>query len=607
VHAARPSERMKLPAVRGRFFARNLLLMCAVASAFCCIAYAENPDDETGSDTAELAAELKPTQPNGVAVEIDGRPILTVYASIAGISPEERVENIKDRILRVAKTKTIPIEDIRAEDRVAWSEVLAGSELIMAITENDAKAAGHQRHQLALEDAELIRRTVASYRQEHTLRALLQGLLLSFIATVCLVLGLWLVLRIRRVIRRRVELWIQTTKQTSPPDSGRSRIANYVVVPLIGTGSIVAIFAILSLLHVYVTLVLRFFPSTRYTSIRINRWTSAEIFGLWHAFWNYLPNLVLVIVIAIAARYLIRLNRLVFSEIQEGRLTLHGFYPDWGPPTAKLVRLLILAGTAVVMFPYLPGSTSPAFRGISVFVGVLLSLGSTSAVAHGVAGTILTYMRSFTVGDFVRIGDTVGQVVEKNLLVTRVRTQKNEIVTIPNGSVLGGVVVNYTLEARKNGVIFHTTVSIGYDAPWKRVHELLVAAAHSTKDVLETPAPFVLQSSLDDFYVSYELNVFTLHPEQMLRIHSDLCQNIQDTFNEAGVEINSPHYASIRDGNRIAIPAEYVSAGYETPAFGIRERPAVQNEPRAAAMPNTAHSNSLGENRTFEARHRPNT
>jgi len=586
------SEKTKARSVRGAFFARNLLLACAAACTLCCFAYAQNPDQETGSDAAALAAELEPSQPNGVAVEIDGRPILNVYASVAGISPEERAESIEDRIIRIAKTKSIPVEAIHADDRIAWSEVLVGSELIMAITENDAKAAGHQRHQLALENAELIRRTVATYRHEHTLRAMLLGLLWSFLATVALVLGLWLVFRIRRTVRRRLEIWIQATKETSSVDSVRSRIANYVVVPLFGTGAILVIFAILSLLQVYATLMLRFFPSTRYTSIRINRWTSSEIVGLLRAIWDYLPSLILVIVIAIAARYLIRLNRFIFSEIQEGRLTLHGFYPDWGPPTAKLVRLLILAGTAVVMFPYLPGSASPAFRGISVFVGVLLSLGSTSAVAHGVAGTILTYMRSFTVGDFVKIGDTVGEVVEKNLLVTRVRTQKEEIVTIPNGTVLGGVVVNYSLEAHKNGVIFHITVSIGYDAPWKKVHELLVAAALCTKDVVENPAPFVLQSSLDDFYVSYELNVFTLHPEKMQRIYSDLCQNIQDKFNEAGVEINSPHYTSIRDGNRIAIPSEYIPASYQEPAFGIRERPSVLKGPRAVAGSNAPTSNS---------------
>src|SRR4029077_2251780 len=142
---------------------------------------------------------------------------------------------------------------------------------------------------------------------------------------------------------------------------------------------------------------------------------------------------------------------------------------------------------------------------------------------------------------------------------------------IPNGSVLGGVVLNYSAEAHKNGVIFHTTVSIGYNYPWKKVHELLINAALSTHDVLKSPHPFVLQSNLQDFYVLYELNAFTSQPQNMQTIYSDLHQNIQDQFNEAGVEINSPHYTSLRDGNRIAIPDEYIPKSYKEPSFGIRD------------------------------------
>jgi small-conductance mechanosensitive channel len=179
-------------------------------------------------------------------------------------------------------------------------------------------------------------------------------------------------------------------------------------------------------------------------------------------------------------------------------------------------------------------------------------------------------MRSFHVGDFVRIGDTLGEVVERTLLVTRIRTQKKEIVTIPNGSVLGGIVVNYTSEARHRGVIFYTKISIGYSTPWRKVHELLIDAALSTKDVLQSPRPFVLQPNLEDFYVAYELNAFTDHPENMQVIYSDLHQNIQDKFNEAGIEITSPHYTSLRDGNRIAIPEDYIPKDYKEPAFGVR-------------------------------------
>jgi small-conductance mechanosensitive channel len=223
----------------------------------------------------------------------------------------------------------------------------------------------------------------------------------------------------------------------------------------------------------------------------------------------------------------------------------------------------------IVAFPYLPGAKSPAFRGISIFVGVLLSLGSSSAIANAIAGVILTYMRSFLIGDWIQIGDTMGEVVEQNLLVTRLLTPKAEIITIPNSAVMSGSVKNYSTEAKKGGVIFHTTVSIGFDAPWRTVHQLLISAALATEHVLTQPPPFVLQRSLDDFYVTYELNSYTDTPREVLNIFSDLHRNIQDKFNEAGVEICSPHFSALRDANTIAIPQPYIKPDYNAPGFRL--------------------------------------
>lgn len=539
--------------------------------------FADGQTRSSAGRITQLIPESRTEDASGAVVEIDGRSILTVYASVGGVSPEERAESIHQRILELARKRSIPTDVVRAEDRGAWTEILAKDDLLMDVTEADASAVGRSRPQLAAEYAEIIRRTVTTYRREHTLPVLLRGLLFTFLATAGLISVLLLLFRIRRVAKNRLERLVRRTEENLPAQSLRSPMARYFILPLVGTGVLAVTAATVVLLEIYATLVLRLFPSTRYLGFKMHRWTISELAGVGRVIWTYLPNLVIVVIILIAARSLIRLNKYIFEEIHEGTLTLPGFFPDWAKPTAKLVRLLILAATAVVIFPYLPGSNSPAFRGISVFIGVLLSLGSTSAVAHGVAGTILTYMRSFSVGDFVRIGDTVGEVVEKTLLVTRVCTQKNEIVTIPNGSVLGGVVVNYSSEARKRGVIFYTRVTIGYSAPWKRVHELLISAALATRDVLNSPEPFVLQASLNDFYVSYELNAFTNYPEHMQTIYSDLHQNIQDKFNEGGIEINSPHYTSLRDGNRLTIPEQFLSRDY-------REQPFV-HEVRTTAVP----------------------
>lgn len=284
---------------------------------------------------------------------------------------------------------------------------------------------------------------------------------------------------------------------------------------------------------------------------------------------NYLPNLVVIVILLAFAGYLVKFTRLVFQGIEKGRIKIPGFYPEWARITFNLVRILLIAFTVVVVFPYLPGSDSPAFQGVSIFLGVLFSLGSTAAIANMVAGIVLTYMRAFQIGDRVKIADTLGDVVEKNLLVTRLRTPKNVNITIPNSLVLANQIVNFSALEEKEGLVLHTSVTIGYDVPWRKVHELLIAAASETECVESEPAPFVLQTSLDDFYVSYELNAYTTQSLLMPRIYSELHQNIQDKFFEGGVEIMSPHYSAIRDGNAASIPEDYLPKDYNPPPFRV--------------------------------------
>ena len=229
-------------------------------------------------------------------------------------------------------------------------------------------------------------------------------------------------------------------------------------------------------------------------------------------------------------------------------------------PTYKIVWFLTMAFTVVIAYPYLPGSDSPAFRGISLFLGVLFSLGSTSIIANIVAGVILTYMRGFRVGDIVKIGEVTGKVTEVTMLVTRLRTIKNVDVTIPNSVLMGSQVTNYSFAAGEGRLILPTSVTIGYDTPWRQVHALLLLAAERTQNILREPAPFVLQTALDDFYVKYELNVYVAAPNRMPTIISDLHQNIQDAFNEFGVQIMSPHYVLDPKAAKIVEPGDWVRA-----------------------------------------------
>lgn len=310
--------------------------------------------------------------------------------------------------------------------------------------------------------------------------------------------------------------------------------------------------------YIFIPLVLSFFPQTRGIVLTYLYYIIAPISNIFQGLLAFIPNLIIIAFISLLARYLIKFFRMVFTEIRRNNVRLAGFYPEWAEPTYKLLRFLIIILTIVVISPYLPGFGSPAFQGISIFLGVLLSLGSTAAVANIVAGASLIYMRPFKIGDRVKIADTVGDVIEKTLLITRLRTIKNVEVTIPNSMVLGCHIINFSAMAEQMGLILSTTVTIGYDVPWRTVHQLLTDAALSTQDVSEDPPPFVLQTSLNDFSVTYELNAYTKVINRLAKTQSELHQNIQDKFNAAGVEILSPTYSAIRDGNLAALPEEYL-------------------------------------------------
>lgn len=269
---------------------------------------------------------------------------------------------------------------------------------------------------------------------------------------------------------------------------------------------------------------------------------------------DYIPNLFTIVVIWLAIKYMIRLIRYLAREVEAERLKINVFYPDWAMPTYHIVRFLLYAFMIAMIYPYLPGANSGVFQGISVFVGLIVSLGSSTVIANIIAGLVITYMRPYKLGDRIKLNDTTGNVVEKTPLVTRIRTPKNELITIPNSFIMSSHTVNYSSSAREYGLIIHSEVTIGYDAPWRKVHQLLIDAALNTPGVIDDPRPFVLETSLSDWYPVYQINAYTRDADRLPQIYSNLHQNIQDYFNEAGIEIMSPHYMAMRDGNETTIP-----------------------------------------------------
>lgn len=388
--------------------------------------------------------------------------------------------------------------------------------------------------------------------------------------------------RFFRMVVRRIHRWrgsfIKSIKLKNLEVLSEERLAGMIQ----GFVKICRLVALVALAYFYVTVVFSFFDFTKTWAGTLVSYVVGPLWSVIGAFIAYLPSLFFILVIVFVTRFVLKFIRLVFAEVGRGAITVPGFYTDWAEPTYKIVRFLVMAFAAVVIFPYLPGSSSPVFQGISVFLGILLSLGSTSAVANVVAGVVLTYMRPFKIGDRVKIADTTGDVIEKTLLVTRVRTIKNADITIPNSMVLGSHIINFSSSAQEPGLILHTGVTIGYDVEWKTVHRLLLAAAGQTGDLLKEPKPFILQTSLNDFSVTYELNAYTNKPNETARLYSELHANIQDQFNGAGVEILSPHYSAVRDGNKTTVPDQYLPSSYQAPGFRFfpsSSKPDINKEP----------------------------
>jgi small-conductance mechanosensitive channel len=379
---------------------------------------------------------------------------------------------------------------------------------------------------------------------------------LLLIAVTGLVFGvLWIAVgRLSRYLERKTDEWCSTRIEGLKIQ--RQRIMTEEDISRLMHGSIKwirrALKAILIVSSVNVIFV--FFEWSRQVAMTIIERAGMAVERLVIALIAYLPDLLVIIVVILLARFVLHLLKIVFDGIAAKRIRLPGFYPEWSGTSYSLLRILIIALTMVIIFPYLPGSGSPAFQGVSIFLGVLFSLGSTSAVANVVAGIVITYTRAFKIGDRVKISNTEGDVMERSTFVTRIRTPKNVEVSIPNASVLSNHIINYSTQAKHAGLTLHTNVTIGYDVPWPRVHELLLEAAGKTERIEKEPAPYVLQTALDDFFVEYELNAITREPGQKQQTYSDLHANILDAFTAAGVEIMSPHYQARRDGSKAALP-----------------------------------------------------
>jgi small-conductance mechanosensitive channel len=513
----------------------------------------------------------KPVTAPGYPVIINKDTLFKFYTAQGLFTPTERAQVVTKRINELIHRLDFVADSLKLTHDSALSVITYKSEIVFAVNEQDSKFSELSRKALADNYYTLLKQRLKTATETYNLKELAIQVGEALLVFALLIFLIWLVNRAFAWIGSRiVNSWtrrVDALAQKGAP-------ANYVnrLLPFINTLLRVVKFVVIILL-VYLSLPVLFyiFPWTKPIATQLLGYVINPLKSIVLAFLRYIPNLLTVMVIYVVTRYIVKFIGFIATEIKNGAFTIRNFYSDWAIPTYNIIRVILYAFMFVVIFPYLPGSQTKVFQGVTVFLGVLFSFGSSSAISNMVAGIVLTYMRPFKVGDRVRLGEVTGDVIEKNLLITRVRTIKNEDITIPNSSILSGHAVNYTSSAKTLGLILHSTITIGYDMPWQTIHRLLIDAALATEGIQPEPKPFVLQTELNDFNVGYQINAYTDMPKKMALIYSELHKNIQDKFNEAGVEIMSPHFTSIRDGNGIQIPDDYKAEGYKSPGFNVNK------------------------------------
>jgi small-conductance mechanosensitive channel len=514
-------------------------LMCALLTLNSVGTAAQEPNPAESAPFSQAEVTSIQTAP----VVVDGVTLFSVRGVMA-YPAERRAKEIEKRIRSVAADPAFPPQSLGLEETPIGTRIVAGNQTILVVVDADARLEGVERQVLAKVDLARIGEVIGSYRYDREPRVLAKRALYAFLATLALLLGLWVTYRAIRWFRSALKYRYE--EKVREMESRAFYLVQARHLWLLPTGILSLLWAAIALTAVYTYLrfVLSLFPWTRGVDHILLELVVNPLQTMGRSLVQAIPDLVFLLVLVLVTRYLLKVIRLFFEGVEKETIALSGLYPEWGRPTYRIVRLAVIAFAVVIGYPYIPGSSSDAFKGVSLFVGLIFSLGSTSFIGNVIAGYGMTYRRTFKVGDRVKIGSHFGDVEEIRLMVTHLRTPKNEVVVLPNSSIVNGDVMNYSKIAQKEGLILHTTVGIGYETPWRKVEAMLLAAAARTPGVLQEPKPFVLQKELGDFAVSYEINAYCDQPRAMLELYTALHQNILDLFNEYGVQIMTPAYES---------------------------------------------------------------
>jgi small-conductance mechanosensitive channel len=490
-------------------------------------------------------APATPVQPapkwEPVPVLLDGKIVIEVQWGFGNVTPTMRANGISARLEKMAEDTSQPATLTTSPTEMSV-DVMAGDHIMASVFDGDAKAAGVSRELLARSWQDAFTRAIKEYRHEHGPAKVSEHIALTALIVAVTFALLWLLIPVTRWAADRTSRWVLgrmgRVRRQSLSLIDRQQLDNILRMAFRIARLALSVFV----LYVAFQLLFLIFPETRPLGTRMREGVLGPLWGFGREVWASTPSLIFIAIIAIACRYALQLISFAFSRIDEGHVRIEGFKPHWAAVTSRLVSIGLIVLAVLIAYPYIPGSQSPAFKGFSLFLGVLVSLGSTGVVANVLNGIVLTYMDAFRVGDYIRIGETEGYVETTSLFVTRLKTRQGRVVTIPNSAVLSNEITNYSHAAGDKTLSLSATAGIGYDTPWRQVEAMLLNAAKKTPTVREAPAPYVLEVSLDSFQITYELIVFLTGERSINSVRAELNRNILDQFNEYGVQIMTPSY-----------------------------------------------------------------
>ena len=418
----------------------------------------------------------------GAPLIIDGDTLLVLYTRRGGILPEARVEDIREKIMEEGKRMTLFTDSIYIFDGEFTTDIMIGEELVMSVTDNDGLWQNKTRQELAAEYRTIIEAKIEQLHAQYGLKRKLMGVVYVLGAMLALGLLIWATnLCYHRWRYRLLRMLLRRTRPLAIKDYEVLNLHRQGILFLTGF-NVLRYLIIFLLLFIFVPMFFVAFPETKSFTFTIFGYVWNPFVNILKSVVSFLPKFFQIVVIFFCFRYLVKGLHYLMNEIGSGRLKINGFYADWAQPTYLILRVLCYSFMIVMIWPLLPSSESEVFQGVSVFIGIIVSLGSSSIIGNVMAGMVMTYMRPFRVGDFIKYGDTEGFVIEKTVLVTRIRTRKNDVITIPNSNLMTSQTTNYTFSAHNYGVIVHTKVTIGYDMPWQQIRDLLLDAAAKTVD-----------------------------------------------------------------------------------------------------------------------------